>query len=945
MKAMSLPARIYIWAVLVAGSALLLGTLPWLLAIQNEWLIFAVLTLCSATAQLFPVVSPKSQAYYVTLVFLFPAVLLLSPFALAVLVVVTFIPEWIKVRYRWYIQLFNISTFIIAALAAKAVYTVLSPRQGDILDSLAGLLAMVLAASAFTFINHVLLAVVLHLVRGHSWKKTRLFELEYFLTDATLSCMGVILIPLWQASPWLVSLVGAPVFLIYRALSTAYLQEKARTDTKTGLYNAGHLSQVLREELARATRLNRSVAFIMADMDLLRNINNTYGHLAGDIVLQGVAAIIKNGLRENDLGARFGGEEFGMVLPDTEENEALAVAERIRKQVKDARFEVPTSEHPIKVTISLGVAVFPTHGRGPEEVMHQADLAVYYAKLLGRNRAWACSPESRALALTMVGRADQATPESPDEKIASATPAELRSQTAAPTGESSEGSDGAKPGARHPSEEDNLRPAPIVPITAVEQPSTDAAQTEQEPSSRALWRDPAWWVGILVGAVVAATVGLWALDRPWEAQLDWIGLAALALLTLGAQSQAIEIYGHGRISTSAIPIMAGCFLFGFPAALLLAPLVPLAVWVRRGGLLHRALFDVGDISLSAVVATSFYWWSYGHLPGSEPVALLLSAGVAAVAYYVLNVGLISTAIGLTEHRPILEVWLEKFSWLFLHYLAFGVLAALTTLAYTAIGLYGLLAFVVPTLLLRQGMKQYTDRTERHVSELKRVNHELRQTYDATLATLSAALDSRDSDTEGHSERVVQYTEAIARQMSVPEDQIPGLLNGALLHDVGKIGVPDAILTKRGPLTAEEWETMQMHSEVGYRMLLSVPFLHVALPLVRHHHEHYDGTGYPDGLRGDAIPLGARIFAVADAFDAITSDRSYRSASCVRDALDEIERCSGTQFDPQVVQALLRVNAETLSRISGQPVVERRRRASEIHPVPSTSEEPALVSTA
>lgn len=205
-------------------------------------------------------------------------------------------------------------------------------------------------------------------------------------------------------------------------------------------------------------------------------------------------------------------------------------------------------------------------------------------------------------------------------------------------------------------------------------------------------------------------------------------------------------------------------------------------------------------------------------------------------------------------------------------------------------------------------RAYQAELERKVAEktreLTRALEEMEQTYDATIEVLGTALDYRDSETEGHCERVTRYTVALARAMGCTPEQVKQIERGAYLHDLGKIGIPDAILLKPGKLTREEWVVMQSHAEKGYLMLRDIAFLKEAAEIVYTHQERYDGTGYPRGLRGEEIPLGARIFAVADTLDAMTSDRPYRKGLSFKASLDEVQRYSGTQFDPTVVEAFV-----------------------------------------
>jgi putative nucleotidyltransferase with HDIG domain len=194
-------------------------------------------------------------------------------------------------------------------------------------------------------------------------------------------------------------------------------------------------------------------------------------------------------------------------------------------------------------------------------------------------------------------------------------------------------------------------------------------------------------------------------------------------------------------------------------------------------------------------------------------------------------------------------------------------------------------------------------------QLEQALARLERSYDYTLEALGSALDMKDSGTEGHSKRVTAFAMAIAKAMGLSSAEIRTVARGAYLHDIGKIAVPDAVLRKPGPLTAEEREVIQAHCDHGWQMLRRISFLEEPAEVVLAHQEHYDGSGYPRGLKGEEIHLGARIFAVADALDAMISDRPYRSALSLDQALDEIGKMAGRQFDPQVVKAMLSLPAE------------------------------------
>jgi putative nucleotidyltransferase with HDIG domain len=213
------------------------------------------------------------------------------------------------------------------------------------------------------------------------------------------------------------------------------------------------------------------------------------------------------------------------------------------------------------------------------------------------------------------------------------------------------------------------------------------------------------------------------------------------------------------------------------------------------------------------------------------------------------------------------------------------------------------------------LRQKAEEIEGLYREIKTAFDRINSTYETTLEALMEALDARDSETQGHSRRVSAYAARVARQMGIGDPELTNIRWGALLHDVGKIGIPDAILRKPGPLTAAEWEIMKQHPDLGRRILSTIKFLEGAVPIVYSHQEQFDGAGYPQGLKGDDIPLGARIFAVVDCLDAMMMDRPYRTHTTYERVKTELVKHSGKQFDPGVVEAFLSIPPEEWEAIN------------------------------
>jgi diguanylate cyclase (GGDEF)-like protein len=399
----------------------------------------------------------------------------------------------------------------------------------------------------------------------------------------------------------------------------------------------------------------------------------------------------------------------------------------------------------------------------------------------------------------------------------------------------------------------------------------------------------------------------------------WASLILMIGIGIISRSVRVSLYGLGSISNHFVVIMAGIILLGPTGAMILAAIAGIICWPWRGQA-RTYIFDGGSYALIAGLLGLLEPFLIEHFPvGSWFNLPLIGHGLVLGAIcYVLNAGLTIAIMSISSHYNPYTLWRERFVWFIPYTLTFGVLAVFMAQAGTAFGPVGLLIFAAPAFMILLATKQYLDQTRASVTALNEAHQrlstlnqqlsdsveELQQSYTATLEAFSGMLDARDSETEGHSKRVVRCAVAIGKAMGISDEEMASLEVGALLHDIGKVGVSDQILRKNGPLTPDEWLEMRKHPEIGYGLTSRISFLDHASPIVRHHHERWDGTGYPDGLCGENIPLAARIFAVADSFDAMISDRPYRRGLPLEQIIGELKRGTGKQFDPQVVNIFI-----------------------------------------
>ena len=398
---------------------------------------------------------------------------------------------------------------------------------------------------------------------------------------------------------------------------------------------------------------------------------------------------------------------------------------------------------------------------------------------------------------------------------------------------------------------------------------------------------------------------------------DLFGLACVVLLSALSQRLPVKLYSDGQVSISFVGTLLSILLFGPVGGVLAAGSVALVTYFMSDRQPKKLVFNFGHNSLSAFVAGTAVVGLGDTLTFSDPVQSLIVGGAGAFILFAIDAWAVSAIISLTSGRSLRSAYRENFGWLLPHYLVLGLVAGGLAIVYHQLGVAAILVLALPLLLSRYSIEQFVNRTRENVLRLERSNDqlqhanveiremsdELSEAYTGTLESLVTALDVRDQETRGHSVRVATHSLDIARMLGVySEEELATVYRGALMHDVGKIGVPDAILLKPAKLTDEEWEFMRRHPAIGYRILAQVPYLRPAAKIVLAHHERWDGDGYPRRLKGENIPLGARIFALADTYDAIISDRPYRRGQTPDAAMKEILRCAGTQFDPKVIEA-------------------------------------------
>ena len=400
----------------------------------------------------------------------------------------------------------------------------------------------------------------------------------------------------------------------------------------------------------------------------------------------------------------------------------------------------------------------------------------------------------------------------------------------------------------------------------------------------------------------------------WQAN-DYVKFACYLIAALLASPLKVILPGvEGTLSVNFLFTLLGILELGLPETLLivLASTLGQAYWRRKQRVkLVQFLFNWSQLTVSSTIAYVAYKLVAVHvLHGSGPLALV----VAAITHFSCNTAAMSTIIGLTEDKPVPKVWSDTYLWSFPYYMVGAAVAGLVHFLNAHIGWQSSLLVLPPIYLMYRSYRLYLGKLEtekQHAEQVSRLH--LR-----TIEALALAIEAKDETTGEHLQRVRIYSMEIAKELGLSEDESEALRAASVLHDIGKLAVPEHIISKPGRLTPEEFEKMKIHPVVGAEILERVRFPYPVVPIVRAHHEKWDGSGYPYGLAGDAIPIGARILAAVDCFDALASDRQYRKALPLNEAMAKVVADANKSFDPRIVEILHRRYIELEKLAHAQP---------------------------
>jgi len=399
---------------------------------------------------------------------------------------------------------------------------------------------------------------------------------------------------------------------------------------------------------------------------------------------------------------------------------------------------------------------------------------------------------------------------------------------------------------------------------------------------------------VYIGAVTALAIALFIYLAPslsLTTDMWWV-LTFFIVLSTVAEFMPVDLPVGGNV-TIGFPIDFVVILVYGPATAMIVTVFGALIGeiVEGKTRWYKIVFNIAQYALSAGVAGMVYQGLGGIVGAVDLSNYIIPAVICAIIYYLINLNLFMIVISLAEEVSILSVWKKRLRGIIVTYIALTPIGFVMALVYVSIGIWGIILFFFPLILARRSFELYT---------------KMRKIYLDTIRALATAIDAKDPYTKGHSERVAKMALALAQELNLPEREIEKIEYTALLHDIGKIGVDERILGKDDGLTDEEYKKIKEHTITGAKIIEPVDFLKDSYKAIYHHHERYDGDGYPDGIKEQDIPLSARIISVADAYDAMGSDRPYRKKLKQDKIMKELAEQSGKQFDPKIVKALISV---------------------------------------
>jgi diguanylate cyclase (GGDEF)-like protein len=717
----------------------------------------------------------------------------------------------------------------------------------------------------------------------------------------------------------------------------AHFEELARRDELSGLYNYRYFRERLRSELAAAARDHTQCALIMLDLDNFKDVNDRFGHRVGDALISAVGAAMRHAIDSRGFVARYGGDQFVIVIPDADRSTAEEYIVRVSEEIRGASTTATVQNRHIELTASCGIAIYPDDSSDGEELIARADRAVHEANAQGAAEHKRTEERHAQDVFFAIGEAigESLDPQEMIRNLVGAIGRCLDLDSCAIR----LSRDGALRIRSYYARDESFRES-FRHVEENEPITRDEAMQGNLLVPRPLYIDdgqtsdafPERYRKLMLPGMWMVNVGL---PEPYEGMVNFAGrhgrcvpppvtlVTAIARLILAALQNS-ETYEAARDQADQVSRLAGigsllagagefekrlgavaesiCETLGFDV-------VTLDAMDPEGNKpFCRNYYARPRASQHVDISTGDMWRHMSPaLTNPDTVKFLESLGGPVVLDDAQNNPLVGR-----RYREVLQrsgtqsVLLVPMTWQ-------GELKALALITSYRRGALGereialaraVAAQVAPALQL----------ASLHV-ELKKSYDELKEAHLEAILRLAYAAEARDPYTGRHLHRIRAFSAAIARHMGLDGEQLEALGYGAVVHDLGKLRIPDSILIKAGELNEQEWKVMKRHPEYGAEFLGSSSFYDVARQVALHHHERWDGTGYPAGLQGDAIPLAARIVSVADVYDALTSDRPYKVAWPPERATAELVQMRGKTLCPESVDAFLHLcNDGVIARI-------------------------------